>query len=92
MSDVFTKKSFTSIHKKAITTLYALSTVIENAPNIMVRINTESLSANKSDPLQANFDDIDTFFITTSANADNQIYYKSPTNVVRLGIADGGFF
>jgi hypothetical protein len=92
MGNPFKRKTFTAAHKQAFTTLYSLSTVVENAPNIMVRVNTESLSADKSLPWQAHFDDVDTFVITTSANSDNTIFYKSPTNKVDLSITDGGFF
>lgn len=92
MSDIFKRKTFTAAHKQALTTLYSLSTIVEHAPNIMIRINTESLSADKTIPYQATFDDIDTFVITTSANLDNTIVYKSPTNLVDLSVADGGFF
>ena len=92
MDNIFKRKTFTATHKRALTALYSLSTIAQNAPNVMFRFNTESLSADKTIPHQSTFDDIDTFVITTSANPENTIFYKSQTNPVNLNITDGGFF
>ena len=91
-NDIFSRRTFSSKHKQAITTLYSLSTIAQNAPNIMIRLNTVNLSVDHSLPEYAHYDDIDTFVITTSADPENTIIYTSPTNPVDLSVSDGGFF
>ena len=91
-NDVFKRKTFTAEHKKAITMLYSLSTLAANAPNIMIRANTASLSVDPSMPGSVHLDDIDTFVITTSADPENTIIYTSGKDLVDLNVRDGGFF
>ena len=91
-NDVFKRKTFTAEHKKAITMLYSLSTLAANAPNIMIRANTASLSVDPSMPGSVHLDDIDTFVITTSADKENTIIYTSGRDLVDLNVRDGGFF
>ena len=92
MSSVFNRRTFTAEHKKAITMLYSLSTLAANAPNIMIRANTASLSVDPSMPGSVHLDDIDTFVITTSADPENSIIYTSGKDFVDLNVRDGGFF
>ena len=91
-NDIFSRRTFNAKHKEAFTTLYSMSTIAENAPNIMVRLNTVSLSVDRGIPEYAHYDDIDTFVITTSADIGNTILYTSPTNIVDLSVRDGGRF
>lgn len=91
-NDIFKRRTFTAEHKKAITMLYSLSTLAANAPNIMVRANTASLSVDPSMPGSVHLDDIDTFVITTSADPENTIIYTSGRDLVDLNVRDGGFF
>lgn len=91
--DIFKRKNFTADDRKAITMLYSLSTLAANAPNIMVRANTVSLSVDPNIPGREHYDnDIDTFVITTSADPENTIIYTSGKDLVDLSIRDGGFF
>ena len=92
MSSVFNRRTFTKDHKKAIDMLYSLSALAANAPNIMIRANTASLSVDPSMPGSVHLDDIDTFVITTSADPENTIIYTSGKDLVDLNVRDGGFF
>ena len=91
-NDIFSRRPFNLKHKEAFTTLYSLSTLAQNAPNIMVRANTQNLIVDTSLPEYSRYDDIDTFVITTSADPENTIIYTSPTNRVDLSVRDGGHF
>jgi hypothetical protein len=92
MSSIFKRKAFTAAHKQVLTTIRSLLTSVENAPNVVFRVNTVSLSVDTSLPEHANHDDIDTFVITTSAHPENPIIYTSTKNIVDLSVRDGGFF
>ena len=92
-NDIFRRRNFTKDHRKAITMLYSLSTITANAPNIMIRANTVSLSVDPSSPDSVHLDDdVDTFVITTSADPENTIIYTSGKDLVDLNVRDGGFF
>ena len=92
-NDIFTRRTFAADDRRAITMLYSLSTLAANAPNIMIRANTVSLSVDPNIPGREYYDnDIDTFVITTSADQENTIIYTSGKDLVDLSVRDGGFF
>ena len=92
-NSIFDRRPFTAEHKKAIDLIYSLSALAANAPNIMIRANTASLSVDPSSPESVHLDnDIDTFVITTSADPENTIIYTSGKDLVDLNVRDGGFF
>ena len=85
MKDIFDRTIFTQKDKDLLDVFYSLSSssefFSENAPNILMRVNTESLS-----------DNIDSFVISTSAHPDDTITYTSTFDAIDLSVRDGGFF
>ena len=83
--NVFDRIPFTKEDKQLIQQLYSLSGSSQfaknNAPYILMRVNTISLS-----------DNVDTFVLSTSAHPDDTIFYTSTIDVVDLSVRDGGFF
>lgn len=64
--------------------LHLLSTadfINQNAPNMLIRTNTEHLTGN-----------IDTFVISTSGKPEDVIVYTSNTDVIDINVVDGGLF
>ncbi len=92
MSNIFNRKSFTKKYRGALNGVYNLSASVEDAPNIMIRVNTAQLSATPNLPGFEHYDDIDTFVVTTSADPENTIIYTSGKNDVNWNVKDGGYF
>jgi hypothetical protein len=90
--NVFNRKQYTKVQHKAMTNLFALSSLNVDAPNILVRINTHNLSADPSTPEYFNYDDTDTFVLATSSSPKDVISYFSPQDFVDLNVRDGGYF
>ncbi len=88
----FTQVPFTQEHKNALTAVRNLSSVVPDIPFLMVRRNTSNIQVDHSLPQYQNYDDIDTFVINASAEAENTIEYTSTADVVNLNVRDGGFF
>lgn len=82
---LFNRTIFTQKDKDLLNLFYNLSVssqfVAENAPYILMRVNTVSLS-----------DNTDSFVLSTSAHPDDTITYTSTNDVVNLDIRDAGFF
>jgi hypothetical protein len=73
---------FTTQDKALMMNLLSTADFInQNAPNILLRINTEQLSGN-----------IDTFVLTTSSKPEDVIVYTSNTDIIDLNVVDGGSF
>lgn len=82
---IFDRTIFTQKDKDLLNLFYNLSTssqfVQDNAPYILMRVNTQSLPNN-----------VDSFTISTSAHPDDTIMYTASADVVNLDTKDGGFF
>lgn len=82
---IFDRTIFTQKDRDLLNLFYSLSTASEyfneNAPYMLMRVNTISLS-----------DNTDTFVVTTSAHSDDTIFYTSESDVIDLDVRDGGFF
>lgn len=83
---------FTEEYKTALAAVRTLSSVVQDIPYLMVRRNTSNVQVDHNLPQYANYDDIDTFVINASSEAENTIEYTSTADVVNLNVRDGGFF
>lgn len=83
---------FTEEYKKALTSVKVLSAVVADIPFLMVRRNTKNVQVDHTLPQYVNYDDIDTFVINASSEAENTIEYTSTADIVNLNVRDGGFF
>ena len=90
--NVFNRKQYTKANHQAITNLFALSSLNADAPNILLRINTQNVPEDPNTPEYFNYDDTDTFVMATSSNPKDHIAYLSPQNLVDLNVRDGGYF
>lgn len=88
----FALAPFEQKHKNALVAFKALSSLKDDVPFLMIRKNTNNIQVDTSLPQFSNFDDIDTFVINASAEAENTIEYTSTANIVDLNVRDGGFF
>lgn len=82
---IFDRTIFTQKDKDLLNLFYSLSAsssfAKQNAPYILMRVNTVSLS-----------DNTDSFVLSTSAHPDDTIVYTSTNDQVDLDTRDGGFF
>lgn len=88
--DIFQRRVFSDKYKETLNLLNSLSSIAEDDQNILIRLNTSHLSADKE--VFQNVDDLDTFVFLTSADPENEITYKSLLNQVNLNVRDGGHF
>lgn len=90
--DVFSRRQYTKARHEAITNLVSLSALNADAPNILMRINTQNVPEDPMIPAYWQYDDTDTFVMATSSSPKDLISYLSPQNVVDLNVRDGGYF
>lgn len=88
----FDQVPFTEEYKTALSAVRMLSSVIQDIPYLMVRRNTSNVQVDHTLPQYINYDDVDTFVINASSEAENTIEYTSTANIVNLNVRDGGFF
>lgn len=84
--NIFDRISFTEEHAKSLSSIVFVNEevkfVIENTKDILIRVNTVSLTA----------ENIDSFVMETSAFPNDEIVYTSSNDAVDLSKRDGGFF
>jgi hypothetical protein len=84
-STIFDRRIFTEQHALLLSSVSTLTPqakfVIDNAPDILLRMNVVSLS-----------DNTDSFVFETSSSPNDEIIYTSKTDLVDLNRRDGGFF
>lgn len=90
--NVFNRRQYTQQRHEALTTLQNLSALNANAPQILIRLNTDNAPKDLNDPEYFKHDDKDTFVMATSAQPTDVIGYLSPKNLVNLNVRDGGYF
>ena len=90
--NVFNRRQYTQKQHEALTTLQNLSSLNINAPQILIRINTENAPKDLNEPGYFQHDDKDTFIMATSAQPNDTIGYLSQKNLVNLNVRDGGYF
>lgn len=86
--------TFEEKHKQALASIRFLSAcdIVKDLPFLMVRTNTSNTQVDTTEPKYSDYDDVDTFIITVSAEIENTIEYKSTANLLNLNVRDGGFF
>jgi hypothetical protein len=90
--NIFNRKQYTKARHQALTNLLQLSALNVDAPNILVRINTQNIPEDPTVPEYYKYDDTDTFVMATSSSPKDHISYFSPQNFVDLNVRDGGYF
>lgn len=90
--NVFNRKQYTQKHKEALATVHSLSSLNNDAPHILMRINTKNAPKDPTEPEYYRHDDTDTFIMATSAHPNDVMGYLSKKNLVNLNVKDGGYF
>ena len=90
--DIFKRRVYSAKNHRGISILNSLTALNLDSSNILIRVNTLSLSADPNNPAHYNADDIDTFVFATSSNPQDYLQYTSPKNLLNLNVRDGGYF
>lgn len=83
--NVFDRVPFTLAHNKLLSSIskanLQVKYVVDNAENILIRVNTVSLSGN-----------VDTFVMDTSAQPNDEMVYTTDRDTLDLNQYDAGLF